>query len=42
MSIYLNNIMSYIPELILLVGILAWWSTKDLKRRPEGKKQIVV
>ena len=27
---------------ILLVGVLAWWSTKDLKRRPEGKKQIVV
>ena len=27
---------------VLLIGILAWWSTKDLKRRPEGKKQIVV
>lgn len=27
---------------ILLVGVLAWWSTKDLKRTPEGKKQIVV
>ena len=26
---------------VLLIGILAWWSTKDLKRRPEGKKQIV-
>ena len=28
--------------LILLIGILAWWATKDLKRRPTGKKQVVV
>ena len=29
-------------ELVLLIGILAWWATKDLKRRPTGKKQVVV
>ncbi|WP_294369234.1 F0F1 ATP synthase subunit A [uncultured Clostridium sp.] len=28
--------------LVLLIGILAWWATKDLKRRPTGKKQVVV
>lgn len=28
--------------LVLLIGILAWWATKDLKRRPIGKKQVVV
>lgn len=28
--------------IVLLIGILAWWSTKDLKRRPTGKKQVVV
>lgn len=28
--------------IVLAVGILAWWSTKDLKCRPQGKKQIVV
>ena len=28
--------------LVLLIGILAWWATKDLKRRPTGKKQLVV
>ena len=27
---------------VLLIGILAWWATKDLKRRPTGKKQVVV
>ena len=26
---------------ILLVGVLAWWSTKDLKRRPEGNLHII-
>lgn len=28
--------------LVLLIGILAWWATKDLKRRPTGKKQVIV
>ena len=28
--------------LVLLIGILAWWATKDLKRRPTGKKQVLV
>lgn len=28
--------------IVLLIGILAWWATKDLKRRPTGKKQVVV
>lgn len=28
--------------LVLLIGVLAWWATKDLKRRPTGKKQVVV
>lgn len=28
--------------LVLLIGILAWWATKDLKRSPTGKKQVVV
>lgn len=28
--------------LIVLIGILAWWSTKDLKRKPASKKQVVV
>lgn len=28
--------------LVLLIGILAWWATKDLKRRPNGKKQVLV
>lgn len=28
--------------IVLLIGILAWWATKDLKRRPIGKKQVVV
>ena len=28
--------------LVLLIGILAWWATKNLKRRPTGKKQVVV
>lgn len=28
--------------LVLLIGILACWATKDLKRRPTGKKQVVV
>ena len=28
--------------LVLLIGILAWWATKDLKRMPTGKKQVVV
>ena len=28
--------------IVLLIGILAWWATKDLKRRPAGKKQVVV
>lgn len=28
--------------LVLLIGILAWWATKDLKCRPTGKKQVVV
>lgn len=28
--------------LVLLIGIFAWWATKDLKRRPTGKKQVVV
>lgn len=28
--------------LVLLIGILAWWATKYLKRRPTGKKQVVV
>ena len=28
--------------LVLLIGILAWWATKDLKHRPTGKKQVVV
>ena len=28
--------------LVLLIGILAWWATKDLKRRPTGKKQVPV
>lgn len=28
--------------IVLLIGILAWWATKDLKRRPTGKKQLVV
>lgn len=28
--------------LVLLIGILAWWATKDLKRRPTVKKQVVV
>ena len=28
--------------LVLLIGILAWWATKDLKRRPTRKKQVLV
>ena len=28
--------------IVLLIGILALWATKDLKRRPTGKKQVVV
>ena len=28
--------------IVLLIGILAWWATKDLKRRPNRKKQVVV
>lgn len=28
--------------IVLLIGILAWWATKDLKRRPTGKKQVLV
>ena len=28
--------------LVVLIGILAWWATKDLKRRPTGKKQVLV
>ncbi len=28
--------------IIMLLGILAWYLTKDLKIRPSGKKQIVV
>lgn len=28
--------------LVLLIGILVWWATKDLKRRPTGKKQVLV
>ena len=28
--------------IILFVGILAWYVTKDLKSKPEGKKQVVV
>lgn len=28
--------------IIFLVGILAWYATKDLKSKPEGKKQVVV
>lgn len=28
--------------LVLLIGVLAWWATKDLKRRPTGKKQVLV
>ena len=28
--------------IVLLIGILAWWATKELKRRPTGKKQVVV
>lgn len=28
--------------LVLLIGILAWWATKDLKRRPTEKKQVLV
>ena len=27
---------------VIITGLLAIWATKDLKRRPEGKKQIVV
>ena len=25
--------------IVLLIGILAWWATKDLKRRPTGKNK---
>lgn len=28
--------------LIILIGVLAWWATKDLKHRPTSKKQVVV
>lgn len=28
--------------LILLIGILSWWATRDLKLRPAGKKQVIV
>lgn len=27
---------------VAIIGLIAFWSTKDLKRKPEGKKQIVV
>ena len=27
---------------VAVIGILAIWATKDLKRKPEGKKQVVV
>lgn len=28
--------------IILLIGVLVWWLTKDLKVKPNGKKQVVV
>ncbi|SCK01554.1 F-ATPase subunit 6 [uncultured Clostridium sp.] len=28
--------------IILLVGILAWYATKDLKSKPQGKKQVII
>lgn len=28
--------------IILLIGILAWYSTKDLKSKPQSKKQVIV
>lgn len=28
--------------LIILIGVLAWWATKDLKLRPTSKKQVIV
>ena len=28
--------------IILFVGILAWYATKDLKSKPQGKKQVIV
>lgn len=28
--------------IVLLIGVIAWWATRDLKQKPTGKKQIVV
>lgn len=48
-TFYIGNIALDIkPEaiiqlvIIFLIGVLAWWSTKDLKLRPTSKKQVVV
>lgn len=27
---------------VLLIGVIAWWGTRDLKQKPIGKKQVVV
>lgn len=28
--------------IVILIGILAWWSTRNLKLKPTGKRQVVV
>lgn len=28
--------------IVILIGILAWWSTRDLQHKPTGKKQVAV
>lgn len=28
--------------IVIIIGVIAWWSTRDLKHKPTGKKQIIV
>lgn len=28
--------------IVLAIGVLAWWATKDLKFKPNGKKQVII
>lgn len=29
-------------SVVLILGVIAWWATRDLKHKPTGKKQVVV
>lgn len=28
--------------IVLILGVIAWWATRDLKHKPTGKKQVIV